>query len=69
MLNGPDIRKLAVWLYNATPERFAKIYGKDPSEVYMQDKFRKMQAKPMAWIGELDSYHLERLAEEVNNGY
>ena len=66
-MRGTDIRKLAVFMFNWRYADFCAFYGKPEFDSYVRDKFTKMRNDGLAWIGELDSEMLNKLAEAVNN--
>ena len=68
MLQGEDLRKLALYLHNVEIGDFARdVYKKNEVDYYVEEKFEFMHKKQMAWIGTLDSDSLQNLADAVNN--
>ena len=66
-MNGNDIRKLMLYLYNVQIDDFAKeVYDKDFTDFYVEEKYDLMLKSFYRWIGELDKAHLQRLADVVN---
>ena len=65
-MNGNDLRKLAVMLYNITPSQFAHVYGYTQESAYVLQKYREMTVDMGKWLGSLSHVSLDNLAEMVN---
>jgi len=66
-MNGNDLRKLAVYLYNVEMKKFAEdVYNTDYIDSYIENKYDRAMNNTVRWLGELDEIRLEALANAIN---